>query len=495
MADARIRAVITAQDNASAVVRGFGENVNKSSGKLQDFGKNAQSALAGIAAIGITAGLSLSKLVDVAGQSVDAANKNQAALIGLSSVARAFGQNQDEANQAARRLATDGLLTVTDAAKGLKNLLAAGFELPQAVKLMERFKDSAAFGRQSALSFGEAVSSATEGIKNGNSILVDNAGVTKNLSVILEEAGFSAQDLMKATTDVNVRQALFNGILKETNPQLGDAARLAETFAGKQAMLSAQTTILQQQLGTALQPVLLQLLQAITPIVVTISDWIQKNPQLAATLFFSAAAFAAVLAVLAGIAAIIGVVVVAFGAAAAAIAAAVAIAIAAVVALAVAVALNFGRIRSWFESLPAVARGALLSVAASLAGPLGPLIVLITHLDRVIALFNALRNAAAGGIQSVTSTLHNLKIPGFATGVENFSGGLAVVGERGPELVNLPRGSDVIPNGQVGSQTINVSFSGVFTGNEADMRKLAERVFRAAGDIAGAKNNTIAGMF
>lgn len=39
-----------------------------------------------------------------------------------------------------------------------------------------------------------------------------------------------------------------------------------------------------------------------------------------------------------------------------------------------------------------------------------------------------------------------LKLPGFASGVTNFSGGLAMVGEEGPELVNLPRGSDVIPN-------------------------------------------------
>lgn len=38
-------------------------------------------------------------------------------------------------------------------------------------------------------------------------------------------------------------------------------------------------------------------------------------------------------------------------------------------------------------------------------------------------------------------------IPGFAGGVTNFGGGLALVGEKGPELVNLPRGSDVIPNG------------------------------------------------
>ena len=38
-------------------------------------------------------------------------------------------------------------------------------------------------------------------------------------------------------------------------------------------------------------------------------------------------------------------------------------------------------------------------------------------------------------------------IPRFANGTDNFnSGGIAMVGERGRELVNLPQGSQVIPN-------------------------------------------------
>ncbi len=41
-------------------------------------------------------------------------------------------------------------------------------------------------------------------------------------------------------------------------------------------------------------------------------------------------------------------------------------------------------------------------------------------------------------------------IPRFATGTNYAPGGLALVGERGPELVNLPRGSQVIPNNQLG---------------------------------------------
>ena len=42
-------------------------------------------------------------------------------------------------------------------------------------------------------------------------------------------------------------------------------------------------------------------------------------------------------------------------------------------------------------------------------------------------------------------------IPGFENGVSSFGGGWAMVGEAGPELVNLPGGSNVVPNHQLGS--------------------------------------------
>lgn len=52
------------------------------------------------------------------------------------------------------------------------------------------------------------------------------------------------------------------------------------------------------------------------------------------------------------------------------------------------------------------------------------------------------QNAANLGIQGTGRT------SGFYTGVRNFRGGLAVVGERGPELVSLPRGSSVYKNSE-----------------------------------------------
>lgn len=68
-------------------------------------------------------------------------------------------------------------------------------------------------------------------------------------------------------------------------------------------------------------------------------------------------------------------------------------------------------------------------------------------------LFANLGGGLFGGGFKANTTLGNfLKgIPGFATGTNAAPGGLALVGERGPELVNLPRGSQVVPNDILGS--------------------------------------------
>lgn len=260
---------------------------SKSKGAGDDadnFGSRLQNATAQLAALGAVAGLALTQVVSYLDKAVDAAVRQQNALMGLASTAKGTGNSIDLTTKAAKDLAADGLMPLGDSAMGLKNLLAAGMSLPQAIKLMQAFKDSAAFGRQGSLEFGQAIVGATEGIKNGNSALVDNAGVTKNLSNILVEAGYSAQDLSKASTDVGVRTALYNGILKETVNQQGDAAKLAESFGGALARQKTQVTNLQVALGTALQPILTKIMSALAPLLEKVMEWVKKNPQLVAAI-------------------------------------------------------------------------------------------------------------------------------------------------------------------------------------------------------------------
>jgi len=114
------------------------------------------------------------------GNTVKAANLMQSAFTGLASVARNVGASVSQAQNAARELADTGLLSVTEAAAALKNLLATGIGLDKATEVMWAFTDAAAFNRQGTLSLGEAVVGATEGFKN----MLCLSGDTKVLNMV-----------------------------------------------------------------------------------------------------------------------------------------------------------------------------------------------------------------------------------------------------------------------------------------------------------------------
>ena len=231
---------------------------------------------------------------------IEAANEYNNAMVGLNSLAEGTGQDFGDLQAAAEDLASDGLMTVADAAASLKNLLARGFSADEAVDMLERLKDAAAFGRQSSLSLGEAVRSASEGIKNENSILVDNAGVTKNVAVMWEEYAATIGKSAANLTQAEKRQAEYNGIMAETAYQVGDAARYAEEFAGKQAALEAATLRVNQALGASVQGALTPLLEAVTPLVDALAGWIERNPELTAGIVAATTAGVALTAVVAG---------------------------------------------------------------------------------------------------------------------------------------------------------------------------------------------------
>ncbi len=203
-------------------------------------------------------------------------NKFQSALLGLESISVFKGIDSQSSQNAVvnLKIVKDGLLSVSDASTSLKNLLASNFTLEQSIELIKRFGDSAAFGRQESLSFGEAIRSATEGLKNGNSITVDNAGVTKNLSLMLEQAGFKAQDLMRASEDAGVRMALFNGIVSETNGQLGNADKLINSSQG--GLIKFQKSI--TDLKIAFGGVISSLTPLITGTLTTLNNFLIAAP-------------------------------------------------------------------------------------------------------------------------------------------------------------------------------------------------------------------------
>lgn len=67
-------------------------------------------------------------------------------------------------------------------------------------------------------------------------------------------------------------------------------------------------------------------------------------------------------------------------------------------------------------------------------------------------------------------------IDGLAEGGSILRGGSVMVGEEGPELLNLPRGAEVRPLDKVGEQVINININNAKILNNKDAAELADRI-------------------
>ncbi len=147
------------------------------------------------------------------------------------------------------------MISVNEAVTAYKNLLSRGYDTSQIEGTMNALKDSASFGRQASYGLGEAVTTATEGLKNENSILVDNAGVTKNVAKMWDEYAKSIGKTSNNLTQAEKIQAEYNGIMKETRFQTGDAVAYANTFSGQVQRLKASFTSLKVAVGKVVVPI------------------------------------------------------------------------------------------------------------------------------------------------------------------------------------------------------------------------------------------------
>lgn len=114
--------------------------------------------------------------------------------------------------------------------------------------------------------------------------------------------------------------------------------------------------------------------------------------------------------------------------------------------------------------------------------------------NSVIGLIEGAINGALRGLPTSPS----VHLPRFAAGTSFAPGGYALVGERGPEVVNLPRGSQVIPNNSVsrensGNISINVNV-GLYAGSEMEKRKVASALLEAMQDVASTRNMNLGKM-
>lgn len=224
---------------------------------------NSLKKLAGL--VGVAFGVAA--IVNFSKEGIKAASALSDAWLGLQSIVEGQGRSFNKAKSFINDYISDGLVPLENAVTSYKNLAARGYSTEQIEQTMVALKDAAAFGRQASYSLGDAVSTATEGLKNENSILVDNAGVTKNVAKMWDDYAKSIGTTANNLTQEQKIQAEVNGILEETKFQTGDAAKLTNTYSGQLAMLSFNFQQLKVAVGNALIPIAKAVLPGINAII------------------------------------------------------------------------------------------------------------------------------------------------------------------------------------------------------------------------------------
>lgn len=227
----------------------------------------------------VAVAFSVRAIVNFGKAAVEASTNLTNAMMGLQSIVEGQGRSFGKAQKFIEEYTADGLIPATDAITAYKNLAARGYSDDQIVKTLTALKDAAAFGRQSSYTMGEAVQSATEGLKNENSILVDNAGVTKNVARMWDEYAASIGTTANNLTQEQKILAEVNGILEETRFQTGDAAKVAGTYSGQVARLSANFINFKVAVGNAIIP----LAQRVLPVINTILEALTRLANAAAS--------------------------------------------------------------------------------------------------------------------------------------------------------------------------------------------------------------------
>lgn len=251
---------------------GVKKELDKTQKNLTSFQKGIGKTMAGIGALfgGIAIGTAIKSVIQ-------SASELESAMLGLQSILEAQGRSFTRANQFIQDYISDGLVPLTDAVTAYKNLTARGYNDEQIKQVMSRLKEAASFGRQSSYTLGEAVRSATEGLKNENSILVDNAGVTKNVAKMWQDYAKSIGKTAQQLTQQEKIQAEVNGIIQETQFQVGDAAKYTKTYAGRLAVLGKAFQDIKVNIGNALKPGAGSALEGLTEQMSAIIKWTQAN--------------------------------------------------------------------------------------------------------------------------------------------------------------------------------------------------------------------------
>lgn len=231
-------------------------------------------------AMSATAVLALGKIVGIIKECIDEYNSYTQAMSSLQNVSEYTGQSMQDFGNIMSKFGS--YMTKADLATTIKNFSLMGFTAEQTEQMIEALTNSAIRNRNANYTVSEAVRVASEGYRQGLSTLSDSAGVTENLSVMLDNYARSIGKTASQLTDAEKNQAYLNRTMYAAEPFASAMSDYMDTLAGRQGQYSQAMRETQVAYAEALEPVMSKMLEGGTETLNLLNSLISQNPTLTA---------------------------------------------------------------------------------------------------------------------------------------------------------------------------------------------------------------------
>jgi hypothetical protein len=214
-------------------------------------------------------------------------------------LAKANQQSADEILSALKK-ASAGTVTATDLMLAANRAMTLGVakNTTEFSTLMEIARDRA---RTMGLSVTQAFDNIVTGIGRGSPLILDNLGLTINITKANEAYAKSLDKTAEQLTEEEKKQALLNEVLRQGVAGINKANLSTLTTSEIMQSLKSSIADVSVQLGEALLPAIRTIGQFLSDVIGKLQGWIKANPDLARTLTVVGAAIGVITLALGGL--------------------------------------------------------------------------------------------------------------------------------------------------------------------------------------------------
>lgn len=248
------------------------QEIEQNNKQLENSNKNLDTSFL---AMSSTAVIALAKIGSAIKDCINEYNTYTQSMSSLQNVSEYTGESMTDLSKIMNKFGA--YMTKSDLATTIKNFSLMGFEVQQTEQMIEALTNSAIRNRNANYTVSEAVRVASEGYRQGLSTLSDSAGVTENLSVMLDNYAKSIGKTANQLTETEKNQAYLNRTMYAAEPFASAMSEYLETLAGKQGEYSQCLRETQVAYTESIEPLLIKFEEFKTKIVSGLGDIVSSN--------------------------------------------------------------------------------------------------------------------------------------------------------------------------------------------------------------------------